>query len=292
MLKVAAWLQSGIPTGRKQKLRPLETAASLDGIIKSIKKTELNADNALCIAAVLKERNLTDFTVVKTGNGTIPFTGFLKTFWDFDTSPYVREKLAHWYSIGRRYCYDMLNRILNYRIPAFKNKTLNSVTKANLKSFSLSLAEKGLAPGSINKTMIAGKTALGWAYQEGMIPANPAEGLLRFSGESRKRGVLAPREAETVFSVKWRDNRAYAANLLSITTGLRSGEVLALRKSDIGVNENILYIRHSWAYTDRLKSPKNGEERKVSLLPRRGKNFWNCWKRILIRGTILSSFTG
>jgi integrase len=136
-----------------------------------------------------------------------------------------------------------------------------------LKAFSLSLAEKGLAPGSVNKTMIAGKTALGWAYQEGMIPANPAEGLLRFSGESRKRGVLTPREAETVFSVKWRDNRVYAANLLSITTGLRSGEVLALRKSDIGVPENILYIRHSWAYTDGLKSPKNGEERKVPLLP-------------------------
>jgi hypothetical protein len=71
--------------------------------------------------------------------------------------------------------------------------------------------------------MIAGKTALGWAYQEGMISTNPAEGLLRFSGESKKRGVLTPQEAAMVFAAKWNDRRAYTANLLSITTGLRSG---------------------------------------------------------------------
>jgi hypothetical protein len=58
MLKVAAWLQTGIPTGRKRKPRPLEIVTSLDGIIKSIRKIELNADDALRIVAVLKERNL------------------------------------------------------------------------------------------------------------------------------------------------------------------------------------------------------------------------------------------
>ncbi|MDR1420605.1 MAG: site-specific integrase [Treponema sp.] len=100
-----------------------------------------------------------------------------------------------------------------------------------------------------------------------MISVNPADGLLRFSGESKKRGVLTPQEAALVFGATWNDNRAYTANLLAITTGLRSGEVLALRKSDIGISENILYIRHSWAYTDGLKSPKNGEERKIPLLP-------------------------
>jgi integrase len=115
--------------------------------------------------------------------------------------------------------------------------------------------------------MKAGKTALGWAYQEGMISTNSADGLLRFSGESKKRGVLTFQEVALVFEVKWSDSRAYTANLLAVTTGLRSGEVLALRKSDIGVNENILFVRHSWAYTDGLKSPKNGEERKVPLLP-------------------------
>jgi integrase len=46
---------------------------------------------------------------------------------------------------------------------------------------------------------------------------------------------------------------------------MRSGEVLALRQEDIG--ERILNVRHSWSEFDGLKSPKNGEKRKVPLLP-------------------------
>jgi integrase len=41
--------------------------------------------------------------------------------------------------------------------------------------------------------------------------------------------------------------------------------VLAVRKSDIG--EHTLTVRHSWSRIDKLKSTKNGEERKVPLLP-------------------------
>jgi integrase len=52
-----------------------------------------------------------------------------------------------------------------------------------------------------------------------------------------------------------------------MTTGLRSGEVLALRKEDICNEDEYLYVRHSWSFIDGLKSPKNGEDRKVPLLP-------------------------
>jgi integrase len=72
-------------------------------------------------------------------------------------------------------------------------------------------------------------------------------------------------EDEAVFNAPWTDKRAYIGNLLSITTGLRSGEVLAVRKSDIG--KKVLTVRHSWSFIDGLKSPKNGDERNVPLLP-------------------------
>jgi integrase len=66
-------------------------------------------------------------------------------------------------------------------------------------------------------------------------------------------------------AIPWKDKRAYAGNLLSITTSLRSGEVLAVRKSDTG--DGVLSVRHSWSFIDGLKSLKNGEHRKVPLLP-------------------------
>jgi integrase len=46
---------------------------------------------------------------------------------------------------------------------------------------------------------------------------------------------------------------------------MRSGEVLAVRQKDIG--ERSLNVQNSWSAYDGLKSPKNGEERRVPLLP-------------------------
>jgi integrase len=46
---------------------------------------------------------------------------------------------------------------------------------------------------------------------------------------------------------------------------MRSGEILALRREDIG--ENILHIRHSFSCVDGLKTPKNGDERQAPLYP-------------------------
>ena len=53
--------------------------------------------------------------------------------------------------------------------------------------------------------------------------------------------------------------------MLSATTGMRQGEVLAIRGGDIG--EGVLNVAHSWSAADGLKSPKNGEARRVPLLP-------------------------
>jgi integrase len=266
LLTIAEWLKSGIPTGHLRKPRPMEVATGLEAILKSIRKTGLNGDDALQIVSLLKAQELIDIPVVKAGKGNVLFTDFLEKFWDYEKSPYVREKLAHGHSIGKTHCYDMSNRVRSAWIPALKGRTLSSITKADLKEFSLALSDKGLAPGSINRTMLVGTTALSWAFQEGMIPTNPTGGLVRFSGKTKKRGVLTPKEAAAVFSIPWKDKRAYAGNLLSITTGLRSGEVLALRNSDISLVGNVLFIKHSWSSADGLKTPKNGEDRKVPLL--------------------------
>jgi hypothetical protein len=39
LLKIAIWKANGLPTGRMRRPRPLEVAAGLDAILKSIRKT-------------------------------------------------------------------------------------------------------------------------------------------------------------------------------------------------------------------------------------------------------------
>ena len=159
----------------------------------------------------------------------------------------------------------MDSRFNRYWKPAFQGRTLNSITRQDLKGFALALAESGLAPASVNKVMAVGTTCLSWAFREELLPADPTAGLVNFSGEAKKRGVLTLLEAQALFATKWKDARAYTASLLACTTGMRSGEVLALRQEDIG--ERVLSVRHSWSCYDGLEAPKNGEARKVPLLP-------------------------
>ena len=265
LLKIAEWLKSGIPTGRIRKPRTLEAAAGIENVLKVIRRAELNSDDALRIVQALKERELIDIAAVKTGKGMVSFTEFLEEFWDYEASPYIREKLARGHSIGKRHCYEMRSRFSRYWEPTFRGKTLNSITRRNLKDFSLYLAEMNLAPASVNKVMAVGTTALAWAFREELIPVDPTIGLVNFSGEAKKRGVLTPSEAQALFAARWKDKRAYVASLLACTTGMRAGEVLALKQEDIG--ERVINVRHSWSTYDGLKTPKNGEARKVPLLP-------------------------
>jgi len=253
------------PTGKVRKTQTLEAATGIDNILKAIRTSGLDSDDALRIVQVLNGLELIDIPAVKSGKGTVLFTEFLKTFWDFETSPYVREKLAHGHSIGKRHCYEMRHRLNRYWLPTFEGRPLNSMTRQDLKDFSLSLADRGLTPASINKIMFVGKTSLSWAFREGLIPVDPTVGLVNFTGDAKKRGVLTPHEAQTLFASRWKNKRAYVASLLACTTGMRSGEVLALRQEDIG--ERVLNVRHSWSEFDGIKTPKNGDTRRVPLLP-------------------------
>jgi integrase len=267
LIKASEWLKSGIPTGPKRQTRLLETAIGIENILKSIKKTDLTVDDAMRIVTTLKNRELVDIPVVRGGNEKVLLTDFLELFWTYDKSPYIKEKLAHRHSIGRRHCYESLCRFHHYWTPEFKGRTINSITREDLKNFSLLLSDRGLSSATINKIMAVGLTALKWAFQEGKIPVNPTIGLIGFSSDdAKKRGVLTPQEAAMVFSVEWSDKRAYVGNLVACSTGLRSGEVLSLRREDVG--EKVIDVRHSWSSFDHcLKSTKTGESRQVPLLP-------------------------
>ena len=52
-VKAELWKVNGIPTGRIKKPRPIEEAAEIETIIKVIRKSDLNADDALRIEYLL-----------------------------------------------------------------------------------------------------------------------------------------------------------------------------------------------------------------------------------------------
>jgi integrase len=263
LIVVSGWLRDGLPIKDGER-RKVEAVLNLDLILRGIRKAELDSGAALSIVKALKERGLIDIGVVPVGSGSVQFTEFILSFFDYDKSPYVRDRLAHGHSIGRSYCRESLKVIRLFWEGAFKGRTLASITRNDLKSFSLSLPADKSASYK-NSILNAGLIPLGWAYEEGMIPIDIGKDFERYSGRAAKRGVLTVEEAGLLFAKPWVDGAAMAASLLSATTGMRQGECLAIRGADIG--EAVLNVAHSWSAVDGLKSPKNGEMRKVPLLP-------------------------
>jgi len=261
------WIANGIPTGRKRNPRPLEEAARIESIIKAIRRADLNSDDALRVVESLKNLGLIDIAAVKnTGRGAVPFIQFLESFWDYDKSEYIRDRLAHGFGFTRRYTRECQKRLSKDIVPFFGDKKLNCVTTDDLQKLTNKLADRGLATSTINQALLICKTPLKWAFEKKIIPENPAVGLTRFSIKSEKRGILTESETEAVFVVEWKDKRAFVASLLVATTGARQGECLALRRSDIGTDQ--INIAHSYSPLDGgLKCPKNGETRTVPLLP-------------------------
>jgi integrase len=262
VMTVSRWLVEGIPETRSKPKRLLQEALSVPRLFNLIEKIDLTNLEAERILTILKQRGLLE--KVKTAEEK-DFITYLLDFYNYDNSPYVREKLAHGQSIGRTHCKDSIFRINGYWKKYFEGRTLSSITRGDIRDFSLTLVKRKYAASTINKTMIAGKVALAWAQREGYIHTNPSEKLANFVGKSKERGILTDDETADIFQQKWKDERSLLGNLVASTCGLRSGEVLGLKHEDIGLDR--LFIRHSYSHLDGLKTPKNGEQRQVPLLP-------------------------
>ena len=171
---VARWLFDGIPKPWSNKRRAVEEIFDVDTILTGIRTVALNGSDTERIVSALKGRELLETAVVKGSQGSEDLVAFLERFWTFDSSPYVREKLAHGHRMGRRHCYDMSMWTRTYWKPFFAGRKLGNLSKADLKSFSLWLAEsKNLKPKTINNVLAAGTVALRWAAENEFIGLQP-----------------------------------------------------------------------------------------------------------------------
>ena len=216
-----------------------------------------------CLEYWKRQGELERYILPKT-KPAIDFVEFLTNFWDYDNSPYVKEKLRKKHSIHRQYCTLMLGDVKAKWIPYFQGRLLGEITKEDIDAF----IDECLEPfptSSSRKNFIlsAGVFALRWAYKKDYIEKDVTKGILFFSAQPKERQILSPEIANILFNVEWNNEKAKLANMLASVTGLRAGEIQALQVQDIG--QDCLYIKHSWNEYDKLKAPKNNKTRIVQL---------------------------
>jgi integrase len=154
---------------------------------------------------------------------------------------------------------------------ALADKVLSEISRGDIIAFRARLLEK--LPGRIrtaNKTIGVLKTIFREAvYREDLV-SNPAQGIGNTKYQVNKSGVFSLEELEKLFPQDppgpWKDLAGCTAFLLAAATGMRKGELLALRWIDIDFERKLIYIRTAWKDREQLGGPKGGEERITPIL--------------------------
>lgn len=130
------------------------------------------------------------------------------------------------------------------------------------------LAE-GLSSRTVKYIYTTINMALKQAVKERLIPYNPAEGVELPKQEKKEMKTLTREEVAKFLQVA-KESRHYPAFLLELATGLRRGELLAVKWGNIDFNQRTLSIKEQLVRTTEgltFKSLKTVKSRRTISLP-------------------------
>lgn len=142
-----------------------------------------------------------------------------------------------------------------------------SITTAAIDAFrERLLAEGKLSRRSIQKALVVNYGILKRAKRRGWIPTNPAEDAERVTTKnSGDFNVLSPEEVFAV-SRAAADEQEAALIVVAAFTGLRMGELRALRWEDVDFGKRTIFVRQSRVRRSLRPAPKSGKVRSVPLI--------------------------
>ena len=249
-------LRDGVTTGGKKRT---VQEMSLKDMVRKIR----SGGEAETVMAELKKQGWAKDIIKSEAGERADFIAFMTAFWDWDTSPYVEEVLRKKNGLHRRHCRLQGQAIALHWAPFFKGRFLGDIEPRDIDAFISHMGKKDLSAARKNVVIKAGTKPLRWAFSKGKIERDPTRGHILFSGDEMRRHILTPTAAAALFRADWKNERAKLGNMLAAVTGMRQGEIQALRFQDLG--PDCLYVRGSWNKVDLLKPTKNNEARMVEL---------------------------
>lgn len=231
------------------------------GYPKHTKITRRKEAERICSIAL--ERGMIKTTKIRQS-----FIDFVKDYWDYDGRRVQRKIRLKPNSIGRMHCYTMTASFTLHAVPYLPpNADITEITGRDLQHVLNKLVdETKLANSSIQKVMMSMTVPLRYAYKADLIHIDPTKNLDPIDQRGKEKGILTPSEFKALISWMQLNSPQHVllATILAAGTGMRMGEIRALRVDDITkVNELDAIIRVDESYTDldKFKPPKSKRSR-------------------------------
>lgn len=128
--------------------------------------------------------------------------------------------------------------------PALGRRKLKKLTPAHVAGFYQDRLDAGHAPASVNKLHVTLHKALDQAVKWHMVPRNVAEVVKAPRPTPKEMHPLGAEETRRLLEAA-RGDRLEALYVLAVTTGMRQGELLALKWSDVDLKNSTVSVRRT-----------------------------------------------
>ncbi|MBI5189909.1 MAG: tyrosine-type recombinase/integrase [Nitrospirae bacterium] len=136
---------------------------------------------------------------------------------------------------------DYYSTFKKHLLPAFSEMHMDEIAEKDLKLFRARL--KGLSPKRINNIFVPLKTLLREAHRRGVIDHNPSEHVRPLKVGKADIQPFSVQEVRQLTGIlTWYWSRFVS---VAVYTGMRTGELLALKWSDVDLENNQIHVKRS-----------------------------------------------
>lgn len=147
---------------------------------------------------------------------------------------------------------------------SWSTKTINQITTEEIYEM---IQASSIRLGSISQKNILKmlRKIFQMAVDEGIMARNPAKGITIKVPQTMQK-VLTAREVEQLLqNAKDVNHRFYAVWFFALQTGMRSGEMHAIKWTDVDFDAGIISVNKQWTSKDGLHELKTGDWRVVPI---------------------------
>jgi integrase len=146
--------------------------------------------------------------------------------------------------------------------PAFGGLRLDEIDSRRIEAFVAHHSAAGAKPMTVNNALIVLRRILSLAVEYGLLAKVPT--IRKKKVVDLEPDFLTFQEAETLLATPAEEPQWWAMIFLALRTGLRQGELLALKWADVDLEKAVLTVRRSvWEGIE--TEPKSGKKREVPL---------------------------
>ena len=198
-----------------------------------------------------------------------------RTFLHEKKTPLFSEVAEKWLEYKKTRCrettWEMYDGHLKNHFSDLNDKRINLITTATIEQFITARQSGKMALATLRKLMVTLNQIMKYAVRHKMIDFNPVRDAERPKStgkieQSSEIGILTPKQIRALLEAE-PDQKYKLIFLTAILTGLRQGEILGLKWSDIDFTNKQINVKRTYNH-DRFFEPKTKQSiRKVDMSP-------------------------